>query len=83
LAGVKIVAQKPSGRVMPAALPLQSFAWVGVVADHDISIITAATKTLRPPDRRAMKLIDDKYLDSIVHPTCPQAHLEIHIAAPP
>ena len=63
----KTVAQKPSGRVTPAEPPLQSAAWAGVVADHGISIITAVTRRLRPPDRRTMELIDDKYVHSIVH----------------
>src|SRR5258706_16238118 len=65
----KIVAQKPSGRVMPAASPLQlvAAAWAGVVADHDISIITAVTRRLRSPDQRTMELIDDKFEQRIVH----------------
>src|SRR3979490_330450 len=64
---VKIVAQKPSGRVMPAASLLQfvAAAWAGIVADHDI--ITAATTRLRLPDHRTMELIGNKYVHSIVH----------------
>src|SRR5260370_41768779 len=65
----KIVAQKPSGRVMPAASPLQlvAAAWVGSVADHDIRVITTATRRLRGPDHRTIGLVDDKYVHSIVH----------------
>src|SRR5260370_29509635 len=64
----KIVAQKPSGRVMPAASPLQlvAAAWVGTVAGHDISIVTA-TRRLSPPDHRAIELLDDKYVHRIVY----------------
>src|SRR5260221_4228234 len=67
----KIVAQKPSGRVMPAASPLQlvAAAWAGGVADHN-RIITPATRRLRGLDHRTIGRVDDKddkYVHSIVH----------------
>src|SRR5260370_36583958 len=64
----KIVAQKPSGRVMPAASPLQlvAAAWLGTVVDHDISIVNARRR-LSPPADRTIELVDDKYLHRIVH----------------
>jgi hypothetical protein len=84
------VAQKPLGRVMPTALPLQSVAaaWAGAVADHDISIITAVTKKPRPPDQRTIELINDKFFQGIAYlrvilRLSPEPKLQIHIAAPP
>src|ERR1700674_697383 len=64
-----MVAQKPSGRVIPAASPLQlaAAAWVGSVADHDISSITSATRRRRPPNHRTIEPIEGKYVNSIVH----------------
>jgi hypothetical protein len=78
----KIVAQKPSGRVMPTGSPLQLVAAArdGAVADHDISI-TAATRRLIPPDHRTIELFDDKYLHRIVHLVWFDLH--IHAANPP
>jgi hypothetical protein len=65
----KIVAQKPSGRVMPAVSSLQlvAAAWVGIVADHHISVVIVVTTRLHLPNRRTMELTDDKYAHSIVH----------------
>jgi hypothetical protein len=53
---------------MPAASPLQlvAAAWVGAVADHEVSI-TTATRRLSPPDHRTIELLDDKYLHRIMH----------------
>src|ERR1700730_6748371 len=64
----KTVAQKPSGRVMPAESPSQrvAAAWAGTVADHDISI-SPATRRPRPPEPRSIEFVDDKYVHGIVN----------------
>jgi hypothetical protein len=64
----KIAAQKPSGRVIPAASPLQSAAWTGVAADQDVSIMIAvATKLCCLQNRRTIELSDEEYVRNIDH----------------